>query len=83
MVAEPGAVEVKATVCDFLLTVNDCCTCGAGAYSALPAWLASIVHVPALMKLTDEPETEHTELLDASIVNTTGRPEGVAIAVTS
>ncbi len=34
------------------------------------------------MNDTVEPEMEHTAVADASIVNATGRPEGVAVAVT-
>ena len=41
-------------------TAKDCCVCGAGSYWPLPAWLASIVHVPTAMKLTVAPATEHT-----------------------
>src|SRR5262245_10613789 len=75
-----GAVDVKEIVC-VCLTVNDCCTCGAGKKLASPAWLALITHVPAPMNDTVEPATEHTVLADASIVNVTVRPE-VAVAVT-
>jgi hypothetical protein len=46
-----------------------------------PDWLASILHVPAPMKLTDDPEIVHTVLLDASIVSVTGSFD-VAAAVT-
>jgi hypothetical protein len=48
---------------------------------ALPAWFASIVHVPVALKLTVEPEVVHTELVAGSIVNVTGFPD-VAVAVT-
>ena len=58
-----------------------CWACGAGAYVASPAWSASIVHVPAPMNDTVEPEIVHTELEDASIVNVTARLD-VAVAVT-
>ena len=55
-----GAVEVKVIVCGPLPTENDWLVCGAGAYSPLPAWLASIVHVPAALKLTVAPDTVQT-----------------------
>jgi hypothetical protein len=58
---ELGGVEVKVICCDPLPTATDCCTCAAGWYSALPAWLASIVHVPVPMKLTVDSASEHTE----------------------
>ena len=51
-----GAVEVKVIVCGITppagATANNCCTCGAGAYVALPPWFASIVQVPAPMNVT-------------------------------
>ena len=47
----------------------------------MPAWLASIVHDPAPVKLTVAPETEHTAVAEVSIVNVTGNPE-LAVAVT-
>ena len=47
----------------------------------MPAWFASIVHVPAPRKETVDPETEHTPALPADRVNETGRPE-LAVAVT-
>ena len=48
---------------------------------ALPAWLASITQVPAPMNDTVEPEIEHTEAADASMVKATVRPDD-AVAVT-
>jgi hypothetical protein len=42
-------------------TLNDCWARGAALYSVLPGWLASIVHVPAAMKLTAGPLSTHTE----------------------
>ena len=66
---------MKVIVCEPLPTVNDCCTCGAALKFALPAWLASITQVPAPMKLTVAPETEHTEVALESMVKTTDRPE--------
>ena len=57
------------------VTANDCCAWGAAAKVALPAWSASIVQVPPPKKLTVEPETVHTALLDGSIVYVTGKPE--------
>ena len=49
---------------------------------ALPGWLASMTQVPTPMNDTVEPEIEHTVVAVASIVNVTGRPDGVAVAVT-
>ena len=49
---------------------------------ALPAWLASIVHVPLALKVTLEPEMEHTELLAESIAKVTGLPDPPPVAVT-
>ena len=43
-----------------LLTVNDCCTWGAAFQLALPAWLASIVQVPTVTKVTVVPEMVQT-----------------------
>src|SRR3954447_1139438 len=64
-----------------LPTANACCTCGAALKLALPAWLASMTHVPTVRNDTVEPEIEHTDVAVASIVNVTGRPE-LAVAVT-
>ena len=41
-------------------TVKGCCP-PAGRNSALPPWVAAIVHVPTPTKLTTEPDTEHTD----------------------
>jgi hypothetical protein len=76
-----GGVEVNVIVWGLLLTGKDCWVCGAGSYSPLPDWLASIVQVPPPTKLTVAPEIVHTELLDASIENATGSFE-LASAVT-
>jgi len=67
-------VEIDANAV-WALTAKDCWASGAASKLALPASLASIVHVPAPMKLTVEPEIEQTDPLDASIVRETGRPE--------
>jgi len=56
-----------------LATANDCWTCGAGSYSSSPVWPASTVHVPASMKSTVAPETEHTEGVPEE--KDTGSPE--------
>src|SRR5437016_8060381 len=63
-----------------MVTVMDCCTCAAGSYVALPAWLALIVQVPAVLKFTTAPDREHTLLLAGSMAIATGNPE-VADAV--
>jgi hypothetical protein len=49
---------------------------------ALPAWLASIVQVPAPVKLTVAPEIVHTAWAAGAIVNTTGLPDPPPAAVT-
>jgi hypothetical protein len=41
--------------------VKLCGTIGAAAWVELPAWLASIVHVPATRNVADVPETVQTE----------------------
>ncbi len=63
-------------------SMTDCCTCGAGAYSALPGWFASIVQVPMPMKVTFDPEIEHTLVVVESTVRVTGKPE-LAVAETA
>jgi hypothetical protein len=50
------------------VTVTACWAFGAAWYVALPAWLASMTHEPAWLKVTVEPETEHTEVLDGSML---------------
>lgn len=53
-----------------------CCTCGAGKYELLPAWLASIVQVPAALNVTTPFDPiEQILVLDESIVIVTGSPE--------
>ena len=42
---------------------------------ALPAWLKSMVQVPAVRKLTTPPEIEHTADEVASTVIATDRPD--------
>ena len=42
---------------------------------ASPGWLASITHVPVVVKLTTDPEIEHTDAAEGSIVKMTGSPE--------
>jgi hypothetical protein len=72
---------VNETVCDCLVTVKDCCTCDAGAYVPFPAWFASIVHDPAAVKLTVDPDREQTEVAEGSTMIVAGRAED-AVAVT-
>ena len=67
-------------VCEPLPTANDCWAWGAAFQLALPAWLASTLHVPTALKLTTPPEIAQTELLVASIVKVTLRVD-VAVAV--
>lgn len=77
-----GDVGIEVDV-DGALTAKDCWACGAGLKLALPAWLASIVQMPDPMKLTVEPDIEHTEPLEASIVKPTGLPDAPPVAVTA
>ena len=58
----------------------DCCTWGAGAYVALPAWFASTTQVPEALNMTTPPLIEHTLVELASMVKLTGSPD-VAVAV--
>src|ERR1700737_3418300 len=48
----------------------------------LPAWLASIVHVPAPTKLTVAPEIVQTAALAGLIAKVTGLPEPPPTALT-
>src|SRR5262245_47143570 len=63
-----------------LPTVNDWLSWEAAFQSASPAWLASIVQVPASSSVTDEPSTEQTS--GVAEVNVTARPD-VALALIS
>src|SRR5664280_2690351 len=75
-VGAPGTLAVDAG-----LTVKDCVTWGAAEKVALPAWLASRVHVPAPVKLTTPPALiEHTEVPVVATELALARPE-VAVAV--
>src|SRR5438876_3789603 len=78
--------ELNVIVCAPWPTVNACCAWGAGSYSASPAWVASMVHVPTCWKLTMEPEvlptSVQTDLLASSIVRTTWLPDAPPSAVT-
>jgi len=65
------------------LTVIVCWAWGAGWYCALPAWLASMTQLPCWLKVTVEPESEHTEVLEESMVKVTGLPEAPPDAATS
>src|SRR5665213_3434613 len=61
-----------------LATAKDCCAWGAGSYSSLPGWSASILHVPNARKLTVDPESEQTE--GVAEEKGTGRPEDAVAA---
>ena len=63
-----------------LLTVNDCCTWGAAFQLALPAWLALIVQVPTVTKVTVVPEMVQT-LVVAEVKATVRPEEAVALSV--
>ena len=74
--------------CNGLVTVIVCCTCGTGWYSLLPAWLASITHVPAPVKemlAPLAPELEHAPaaVLEGSMLNITELPEPPPVADTA
>jgi hypothetical protein len=64
------------------VTVNDRATCGAAANVPLPAWFASIVHVPTDTGVIVPPAVVvHTPVV--ALVNATASPElAVALAVT-
>jgi hypothetical protein len=70
---------LKVIVCDCDATVKLRETCGAGLKLALPAWLASIVQVPAATIVTVDPETVQT--LVVRVLNVTANPE-LAVADT-
>ena len=64
-----------------LLIVKDCWTWGAAFQLVLPAWLALIVQVPTVTKVTVVPET--VQMLVVAEVKVTVRPEeAVALTVT-
>jgi hypothetical protein len=65
---------------DGAVTAKDCWTCGAARCCESPTWLALILHVPAEVNDTVEPEIEHPVLV-ASRLSVTVRPD-VAVAVT-
>ena len=79
--ALPGAVEVNETVCEAGPTANDWCACGAACQLALPGWSASMVQVPAAVKLTVVPLIVQTPALAAAMPRLTARPE-LAVAPT-
>jgi hypothetical protein len=58
-----------------LLAVIVCWSWGAGWYLALPTWLASMTQLPGWLKVTAEPEIEHTEALPGSMLRITGLPD--------
>ena len=69
----------KLIVCVRFATLNDCETGFAGAQEVSPPWLAVIVQVPPVFKLTVEPETEQT--VPVEVLKDTARPE-LAVAET-
>ena len=48
----------------------------------LPAWLASMLQGPVPVKLTVDPEIEHTPMVEASTANVIGFPEAPPLALT-
>jgi hypothetical protein len=65
-----SAAKLIVWVC--AVTLNDCVTGAAALTLALPAWLAAIVQVPRLTKVTVEPDTVHTEVVLE--LKVTGKP---------
>src|SRR5947209_5280159 len=74
-IGPPGRLACRGAV----TIPNDCCASGAGPYSPLPTWFASIVQVPAASKLTLEPRIEHVAALAASTDSATGSPEDALV----
>ena len=67
----------------WLTTVTVCWTWVTAAwYRVSPAWLASRMQVPGLLKVTVDPEIEHTEPLAESMLKITGLPDAPPVAVT-
>ncbi len=64
-----------------VVTVKLCCTCGAAAQSASPAWSALTTQVPPPVNETTSTAIVQTLLALASMLNVTGRPE-LAVAAT-
>ena len=54
----------KVIVCDTLLMPNDRVTSAAAAYVLSPDWEAVILHVPAATKVTVDPDTVHTDVVE-------------------
>jgi hypothetical protein len=52
--APTGGADMVST-CVPLLTVMECCTCGAGLNAAFPAWLKLTRHVPVFWYETTDP----------------------------
>jgi hypothetical protein len=80
-----GAVLVKTIVCTPSTEVTVCCCTAAAEYEALPAWCASITHVPAgAVKVTSPVEefTVHPDVEVLSTVKVTGLPDPPPVAAT-
>jgi hypothetical protein len=68
-----AAIAPKVMVCDFAFTAKLWETGAAALYEALPAWVAWMVQVPAVISEAVVPETEQTAaVVEAKL---TGRPE--------
>jgi len=63
-------------------TAIACWAWGARWYFALPAWLASMTQLPGRLKVTTEPEIEHVEVFEGSMVKITRLPEAPPTAAT-
>jgi hypothetical protein len=71
--ADCAAIAPKVMVCDFGFTAKLWETGAAALYEALPAWVAWMVQVPAVISEAVVPETEQTAaVVEAKL---TGRPE--------
>jgi hypothetical protein len=76
----PAGGAVKEIDCGSLPTEIVRWTCGAAAYLALPAWLASMTQLPPPVKVTEFPDTVHAFPPPEAAENTTGLPEPPPVA---
>ena len=73
--ADVGALDRSAMLCDPLATENDCVLWVAPFQLVSPAWLKSSSQVPAPRKLTIPVEMVHTEVAEESTAIATVSPE--------
>ena len=82
--AGDGGEEVNEIACVIgALTFTVCWAWAAAWYLVLPAWLASMTQVPGFLKVTVEPEIEHTEPLAGLMLKVTRLPDPPPLAVTA